>query len=153
MFGRMVSMKIHPGWCGSVHWAPACEKEVTGLIPSQGTCLDFWPGSPVGGVQETTNQCISLTSTFLSLSSSLPSPLPKEQIHNIFKNNNTFKKKINGKCNVEILLMRKILSHTLQGAEGIKVFKNCKLYNLENKVWDCVCCSTKSWVCIVIKHY
>lgn len=34
--------------------------------------------------------------------------------------------------------MKKILSHTLNGAEGPKVFKNCKVYNLENKMRLCL---------------
>lgn len=38
--------------------------------------------------------------------------------------------KINGKCSAEILLMRKILSSSLKGAEGPKVYKNCKVYNI-----------------------
>ena len=34
---------LSPGWCGSVHRAPAC-KPVLGLIPSLGTCLGCGPG-------------------------------------------------------------------------------------------------------------
>ena len=62
---------------------PANQK-VAGSISSQGTCLGFSPGSPVGGVQEAINQCISCALMFLSLFFSLPSPLPKEYINKMF---------------------------------------------------------------------
>ena len=39
----------------------------------------LWAGFPVGGVREATDRCFSCTSMFLSLFSSLPSPLSKDK--------------------------------------------------------------------------
>ena len=50
---------------------------VTGSIPSQGKVTRLWTQSTVGPIQEATNRCFSLTSMFLSLSFSLPSPFSK----------------------------------------------------------------------------
>ena len=52
---------------------PAKQK-VSGLIPTQGTCLGCRFGPQSGQVQEATNQCFPLTLMFLS-PFSLPSPL------------------------------------------------------------------------------
>ena len=39
---------------GVALWIEGPNRKVTGLIPSQGTCLGFGPRSPVGGVREAT---------------------------------------------------------------------------------------------------
>ena len=64
-----------PGWCGSVDWVPACEPK--GCMPG------VQARSPVGGVWEATDWCISQASMFLSLPVSFPSPL-KINKYNIF---------------------------------------------------------------------
>ena len=53
-------------------------QKVTNLIPSQRTFLGCGSGSLAGGMQEATDQCMSCTLTFLSLSFSLPSSLSKK---------------------------------------------------------------------------
>ena len=65
--------KHSPGWCGSVDWAPACERKGCWL-DSQGTCPGGGPDARLG-VCEATHPCISSILMFLSLSFSLPSPL------------------------------------------------------------------------------
>ena len=42
-------------------------RKVTGLIPSQGTCLGCGPDSQWGGMQEATDRCFPHTLMFLSL--------------------------------------------------------------------------------------
>ena len=51
-------------------------KRVTGLIPTQGTCLGCGPGAQLGTRKR---QPFSHTSMLLSLSFSLSSPLPKNK--------------------------------------------------------------------------
>ena len=63
--------------CGSVDWVPACEPKGYQFDSQPGPTPGLWARSPVGGVGEVTDGCIARTSTFLSLSFSLPSPLSK----------------------------------------------------------------------------
>ena len=55
--------------------------KVAGSIPGQGTCLGCRFGPRSGRIQEATDPCFSLTSVFLSLSLSVPSPLSKINKH------------------------------------------------------------------------
>ena len=50
-------------------------QKVTGSIPGQGKCLGCGFGPQSGRVREATDRCFSLTSMFVSLSFSLPSPV------------------------------------------------------------------------------
>ena len=59
--------------------------KATGSIPSTCTCLGCRFGPQLGYMQEATNQYFFLTSLFLSLSLSLPSPLSR--INKIWANN------------------------------------------------------------------
>ena len=51
-------------------------QKVTSSIPTEGTCLGCGPG---GVMQEATDQCISCTLMFLSLSISVPHPHSKNK--------------------------------------------------------------------------
>ena len=53
-------------WWGSVDWMPACKLKGHQFDSHSRHMLVLWARSPVEGEQETTNQCISLTSMFLS---------------------------------------------------------------------------------------
>ena len=70
--------EICPDWCGSVVGRCPTKRMVTGSIPFKSTCLGcgFSPWS--GRLEEATDQCFYLTSTFLSLSFSLSSKKPEE---------------------------------------------------------------------------
>ena len=81
--GKYKSIIFCPGWCGSVNRVPACEPEGHQFNSQSGHMPGLQTTSPVGGVQETTDQCISGTSMFLSLSFSFPSPL-SQKINKIF---------------------------------------------------------------------
>ena len=67
-------MSIHPGWCGSVDWVLACESKGWQFDSQSGHMPGWQARSPVGGVQEATNRCISLAHRCFSpsLSPSLP---------------------------------------------------------------------------------
>ena len=63
-------------WPGWLNWLPTVHKWKSHRFDSgQGTCPGCGFGPWSGRVQKATNQCISLTSTFLFLSFSLPSLL------------------------------------------------------------------------------
>ena len=60
-----------PGQGGSASWEPRSEDwNVTGSIPSQGTCWGWGVGPWSGHKREATDQCFSLTSMLRSLSKS-----------------------------------------------------------------------------------
>ena len=71
--------KIGPGHCGSVGWASAHKRKKGHWFNSQsGHMLRLWARSAAGGLWEAADAAdgwLSLTSVFLSLSFSLPSPL------------------------------------------------------------------------------
>ena len=76
------SLKKHipcPGWCGSVDLVLAYEPEPNGrqFDSQSGHMLGLQARSPVGGVQEATNWCISHIDVSLSLSPSFPFSLKK----------------------------------------------------------------------------
>ena len=52
--------KISSALAGVAYWIEGWPRnqKVVDLIPSQGTCLGYGPGSPVGGMGEATNRCI-----------------------------------------------------------------------------------------------
>ena len=65
----LIKKKKSHALTGLAQWIecrPANQK-VTGLMPNQGTFLGCGARSPVGGVPEATDGCISCTSIFLSL--------------------------------------------------------------------------------------
>ena len=74
-----------PGWCGSVDWVLACEPKGYWFDSQSGHMPGLQARSPFGGMQETINWCISCMLMFLSLSISLPSPLPKSREIKSFK--------------------------------------------------------------------
>ena len=74
-----VDSQTWPVWLSWLEHCPVNQK-VVGSIPSQSTCLGCRFSSQSGHVQEATNP-FSLTSKFLSLSLSIPSPLSKINKH------------------------------------------------------------------------
>ena len=68
---QTLSQNCHkgPGWCGSVvDWTPACKLKGRQFNSQSEHMPGFQARSPVGRVQEATDQCISRTPMFLSLS-------------------------------------------------------------------------------------
>ena len=75
---------------GVAQWVEHCSlnQKAASSIPGQGTCLGYWPGPRVGGVQEATNRCFSCTLMFLFLSfSSLSLSLKINKQINLLKIN------------------------------------------------------------------
>ena len=66
-----------PALAGVAQWLAywPVNQKVTGLIPSQDTCLGCGPGPQAGGLREATDLCVSCTPMFLFLSFSFPSSL------------------------------------------------------------------------------
>ena len=69
----------HPGRVAQLVGASSYTPKGCGLNPQSGHMPGLQARSPVGGVQEATDQCFSLTSMFLSLSFPLSSPLTKNK--------------------------------------------------------------------------
>ena len=65
--------------CGSVFWASSCKAKSHWFDSSQGMCLGCRFSPLTGCVEEATDRYFSLTSMFLSISFSLPSPLSKNK--------------------------------------------------------------------------
>ena len=74
---------LHPGWCGSVDWVPACEPKGCQLDSHSGHLPGLWARSPGGGLRETTNYNVSLPLY-------LP-PFPSLKMNKIFKKENDSK--------------------------------------------------------------
>ena len=70
---------FHAGWCGSMDWVLACKPKDHQFNSQSGHMPGLWARSPVRGVWEATNQGISCTLMFLSLSFTLPSTLSKNK--------------------------------------------------------------------------
>ena len=68
-----------PGWCSSVDWASVCKPKGRWFNSQSGHMPGLWARSPVRGMWEATNQCISHTLKFSSLSFSLPPLLSKNK--------------------------------------------------------------------------
>ena len=66
---------LSPGWCGSVDWVPDCKPKGCRLDSQSGHMPGLQARSPLGGLREATDQRLSHTLMFLSLSFSLSSPL------------------------------------------------------------------------------
>ena len=62
---------------GSVDWVLACEPKGRQFGSHSGHMPRLWAWSPVRGMWEETEKCVSHTLLFFSLSFSLPSPLSK----------------------------------------------------------------------------
>ena len=71
--------KAHPEWCGSVGWASTYKLKGHWFKSRSGHKPGFPARFPVRGVWEATGWCLSLTSVFLFLSFSLPSPLSENE--------------------------------------------------------------------------
>ena len=74
---RYIKNKIGRDSVAQLVGASSCSQKVSGSIPSWDMCLGCWFDPRSRSVLEATNQCFSLWSMFLSLLSSLPSPLSK----------------------------------------------------------------------------
>ena len=67
------------GWCVSVDWVLACEPKGCWFNSQSEHMPGLWARSPAEDVQKKTDQCISRTSMFLSLSFSIPSLVSKKK--------------------------------------------------------------------------
>ena len=70
---------LGPDKYGLVVWALCHRARDCWFKSWSGHMAGFWARSPVGGMQEATNQCFSLIYMFLSFSFSLPSPLSEDK--------------------------------------------------------------------------
>ena len=75
----LAKKEFSPDWCGSIGWASFCKAKSCQFDCRSGHMPGLWVWSQSGYIGEATNRCFSLTSMFLSLSFSLPSPLSKNK--------------------------------------------------------------------------
>ena len=72
---------LDPVWCGSVDWVPACEPKCHWFNSQSGHMHGLQSRSPVWGLLEAIDQCISCTLMFLSLSPFLPFSEKKKMLY------------------------------------------------------------------------